>query len=157
MAQNGSWIKYVFKKVILRGVFLYSGCMVLNKYVGSIIFLTGDSMHPTIYDGDVVFTRTYNPRKHEIKKNDIVCVKSPTDRGILICKRVALLEHEYDNISFNDIRPSTRIAAGHCFLLGDNLYSSSDSRAFGPIPMGLIFSRVTYRIWPPNRIGFIEK
>uniref|UniRef100_A0AC34GWZ2 Peptidase S26 domain-containing protein n=1 Tax=Panagrolaimus sp. ES5 TaxID=591445 RepID=A0AC34GWZ2_9BILA len=156
MAQNGSWYKYIRNKVILRFAYLYSGCVVINKYVGNVIFLTGDSMHPTCYDGDIVFTRTYNPRKHEIKKNDIVCVKSPTDSGILLCKRVALVEHEYDNISFNAIRPSSRIAAGHCFLLGDNLDASSDSRAFGPIPMGLIYSRVLFRVWPPNRIGFIE-
>jgi signal peptidase I len=155
MAQNGRWYKNIVNKVILPCAYLYSGCFVLSKYVGSFVFLTGDSMQPTITDGDVVFTRSYNPRKHEIKKNDIVCVKSPTDRGILVCKRVALLEHEYDNISSNILRPSTRIAAGHCFLLGDNLYSSSDSRAYGPVPMGLIYSRVLLRIWPPNRIGFI--
>lgn len=155
MFRNWSKYRLLFNKFVIRGIYLYSGCVVINKYFGTIIFLTGDSMLPTIIDGDVVLTRSYNPKRHEIKKDDIVCVKSPTDPGILLCKRVALLEHDDDHFSLNELRPSTHIAPGHCFLLGDNLDASSDSRVFGPVPMGLIYSRVTLRIWPLKRFGVI--
>lgn len=37
---------------------------------------------------------------------------------------------------------------GHCWLLGDNVEASRDSRFYGPLPLALIRGKVTTRILP---------
>lgn len=43
-----------------------------------------------------------------------------------------------------------QVPKGHCWLLGDNLYASRDSRLYGPVPMALIDGKVIYQTgsWP---------
>ncbi|KAF8397302.1 hypothetical protein HHK36_016215 [Tetracentron sinense] len=50
-----------------------------------------------------------------------------------------------------------KIPEGHCWVEGDNSASSLDSRSFGPIPLGLMCGRVTHIVWPPQRIGEVER
>lgn len=40
------------------------------------------------------------------------------------------------------------VPLGHVWIEGDNYENSADSRLYGPIPIGLIQSRVLGRIWP---------
>ena len=42
---------------------------------------------------------------------------------------------------------------GHCWLLGDNLQESRDSRTYGPLPMALVRGKVIARIWPLSSLG----
>lgn len=37
---------------------------------------------------------------------------------------------------------------GHCWLAGDNINMSRDSREYGPVPLGLIRAKAIARIWP---------
>uniref|UniRef100_A0A453J0Q9 Mitochondrial inner membrane protease subunit 2 n=1 Tax=Aegilops tauschii subsp. strangulata TaxID=200361 RepID=A0A453J0Q9_AEGTS len=50
-----------------------------------------------------------------------------------------------------------KVPQGHCWVEGDNAARSWDSRSFGPIPLGLINGRVTHIIWPPSKIGRVER
>ncbi|RYP08510.1 hypothetical protein DL764_001841 [Monosporascus ibericus] len=48
-----------------------------------------------------------------------------------------------------------QVPPGHCYITGDNLPWSRDSRDFGPLPMALIKGRVTHTMtvngwWPPD-------
>ena len=45
---------------------------------------------------------------------------------------------------------------GHCWLLGDNLQESRDSRVYGPIPLALIKGKVIARVSPWSDMGWIE-
>uniref|UniRef100_A0AC34RSB8 Mitochondrial inner membrane protease subunit n=1 Tax=Panagrolaimus sp. JU765 TaxID=591449 RepID=A0AC34RSB8_9BILA len=155
MSQQLNFAQYFTRKILLRFVYFYSTCSVVSNYCGGIVFLSGDSMLPTIEDGDVVITKTFRPRKHGLNKGEIYCVKSPVDSGVLLCKRVALLEHEKVELPLN-MFPSARVSSGHCFLLGDNSEASTDSRHFGPVPVGLVHSKVLLRVWPPNRFGWLN-
>jgi signal peptidase I len=40
----------------------------------------------------------------------------------------------------------------YCFVLGDNLFLSNDSRYWGPLPLGAITGRAVAAIslWPPS-------
>lgn len=42
-----------------------------------------------------------------------------------------------------------QVPKGHCWVVGDNLAWSRDSRLFGPVPMALIKGKVLarYRLW----------
>lgn len=45
---------------------------------------------------------------------------------------------------------------GHCWVLGDNLPVSRDSRVYGPLPMGLIKGKVVAKVWPWGEKKWIE-
>ncbi|KAF9594296.1 hypothetical protein IFM89_029437, partial [Coptis chinensis] len=62
-----------------------------------------------------------------------------------------------DLINMPNAYDTLMIPEGHCWVEGDNSSSSLDSRTFGPLPLGLIQGKVTYIVWPPQRVGAIEK
>lgn len=41
-----------------------------------------------------------------------------------------------------------QVPRGHCWVHGDNLDNSRDSRHYGPVPLGLIKGKVVARVWP---------
>ena len=49
-----------------------------------------------------------------------------------------------------------QVPDGHCWLLGDNLPESRDSRTYGPLPLALIQGKVTARVWPLSEIGWMR-
>ena len=50
---------------------------------------------------------------------------------------------------------TVRVPQGHCWLQGDNLNNSTDSRAYGPVPLALVRGRVLLRLYPFNQIMWI--
>ena len=48
------------------------------------------------------------------------------------------------------------VPAGQIFVMGDNRTFSSDSRTFGPVPVGNIIGKVILRFWPFDRAVFFE-
>ncbi|HEV2011280.1 MAG TPA: signal peptidase I, partial [Candidatus Limnocylindria bacterium] len=49
-----------------------------------------------------------------------------------------------------------KVPADNFFALGDNRQASSDSRSFGPQPLGNIIGKVILRFWPFDRLRFFE-
>lgn len=48
------------------------------------------------------------------------------------------------------------LASNQYFVMGDNRPHSSDSRAWGPIPISSIVGRVFFRYWPINQAGIMK-
>ena len=48
-----------------------------------------------------------------------------------------------------------QVPEGHCWLLGDNLTESRDSRIYGPIPLALIKGKVIARVFPWRERGWL--
>lgn len=138
--------------------------------VGSVAQANGTSMEPTlnpgtndlmgVLKGDVVFFEKFSApasgfSRDGISRGDVVVVRSPQEPNQLIVKRLIALQGDWINV------PQTyeilQIPKGHCWVEGDNGKASLDSRIFGPIPLALVEGRVTHKIWPPNRVGRVER
>ncbi|XP_049532353.1 mitochondrial inner membrane protease subunit 1 [Anopheles darlingi] len=46
------------------------------------------------------------------------------------------------------------VPRGHLWIEGDNVQNSSDSRNYGPVPIGLVKSRAICRLWPLSEFKF---
>ncbi|GAA5922487.1 endopeptidase catalytic subunit [Sporobolomyces koalae] len=92
-----------------------------------------------------------SPRAYE--PGDVVAVKSPINPSTLLIKRLVALPKSI--VKTRDPYPETtlRVPAGHCWIEGDEPYHSRDSNSFGPVPLGLVTSRVDWILWPPSRFG----
>src|SRR5207244_4521991 len=68
---------------------------------------------------------------------EIVLLRDPREPERLMLKRVAA------------------VADGACTVLGDRPEESTDSRAFGPVPLGNVLGRALFRYAPIGRIGWL--
>lgn len=86
--------------------------------------VSGDSMRPTLADGDHAFV---DPSRTPTV-GDVVLCRHPFKRSVLTIKRLA----GYDE-------------RGHAILLGDDPHASTDSRTLGNFPPDLLLGTVTSR------------
>ncbi|KAF3359815.1 hypothetical protein VdG1_05024 [Verticillium dahliae VDG1] len=49
-----------------------------------------------------------------------------------------------------------QVPEGHCWIVGDNLPSSRDSRTFGPLPLASIHGKVIAKVLPLKEAEWIE-
>lgn len=119
--------------------------------------------------GDVVIAKSpINPKQHICKRivgvpGDIITI-TPHPKSIL-AEAMWTDEKEaayaVENGSSYPIIRHTRlekivVPRGHVWVEGDNSKNSADSRYYGPIPEGLVKSRAICRIWPPEKLSFIN-
>lgn len=111
-------------------------------------------MEPTIYSNNILLTEHFTPRFRKVVKGDIIIAKCPTNPKQYVCKRVTGVPGDLVRTGFI----STEIVPrGHVWLEGDNSSNSFDSRAYGPVPQGLIKSRAVMRVWPLNEFTLFAK
>lgn len=117
-----------------------------------------------IWGEGAVISHTYRYGRG-VRVGDLVKFKVPISEDDAI-KRVAgmpgdyVLVHTPDTghdemiqVSFSwKVRRATgtdsigcQVPQGHCWVLGDNLFASKDSRIYGPLPMALIDGKVIFK------------
>ncbi|KAM7347803.1 mitochondrial inner membrane protease subunit 1 isoform 2-T2 [Cochliomyia hominivorax] len=140
---------------------------------------SGPSMEPTLFSNNILLTERITTRFHKPNRGDIIIAISPTNPEQYICKRVVglpgdkvILEQPPQEVqNTNDVnnKIATSLASsttspskiedyvprGFVWIEGDNQKNSSDSRYYGPIPLGLVKSRAVCRIWPLNEMKFL--
>ncbi|KAH7435803.1 hypothetical protein KP509_06G080300 [Ceratopteris richardii] len=157
-------------------------CITFTDIVGNFATIQGNSMQPTLQQGhkdfisllkgDVVFYEKISAPAYKYCRGDVVVLsffcRSPTDPDQLMVKRLIAMQGDWVNVpGSHEIH---QIPKGRCWVEGDNGNLSLDSRNFGPIPLGLVKGRVTIKIplglvkgrvtikvWPPHRIGRVER
>lgn len=118
-------------------------------------------MHPTFtasdsaLRGDVVLAERGCLQTYKFSRGDVVLFKCPRNHTELFVKRLIALPGEWIRLPASS--EIIKIPEGHCWVEGDNAARSWDSRSFGPIPLGLITGRVTHIIWPPSKMGRLER
>ncbi|CAD6209558.1 unnamed protein product [Miscanthus lutarioriparius] len=105
--------------------------------------------------GDFVLAEKRCIERYKFSHGDVILFKCPSNHKQLFVKRLIGLPGEW--IQIPGSLKLTKIPEGHCWVEGDNSARSWDSRAFGPIPLGLVQGRVTHIIWPPSRTGRVER
>ena len=138
-------------------IFCIAHCLV--EYGGEVTFLTGPSMLPNFNQNtnNIVFVEHITNRWKSFNVGDVVISKSPLEPNKMVCKRVAAIEGQRvkrpDGMFGKSASKYLEIPHGHLWLLGDNPENSTDSRFYGPVPLGLIRGRVCFKIWPISEFG----
>jgi signal peptidase I len=153
--------------------------VVLNLFVVQVTEVRQRSMEPTLLQGDRVLVSKVDYRIGAPARGDIVVFQPTTDSSIPYVKRVAAVAG--DTIELRDgilyvngkqteypgahgvtttqspaVTFPLKVPADSFFALGDNRQASSDSRSFGPQPVGNIIGKVILRFWPFDRLRFFE-
>jgi len=123
---------------------------------------SGPSMCPTFaVDGDWVatdMTHARNRRK-ELRIGDLVQYRIPILENADGIKRLVGLPGDYVCMGTPGERGEEQmiqVPEGHCWVLGDNLTASRDSRIFGPLPLALIKGKVVARVLPYGQSGWLH-
>lgn len=131
----------------------------------------GNSMSPTLRDGDIVYAPPYRLMRRPLRRGDIVVARGPANSPDIIIKRISGLPGDWIECAADDgaaaaviAHPEPPPAAGRpapatvwpCdadefFLTGDNRAESADSRKYGPLPKKAIIGRVCL-IAPTHRL-----
>ncbi|ODM97312.1 Mitochondrial inner membrane protease subunit 1 [Orchesella cincta] len=115
------------------------------EYVGDFVICSGPSMEPNIRSHDILFTEHISPRTGNLSRGDIIVARSPTNPSTFICKRIVALPEDHLLQADGTLQ---HVPKGHIWIEGDNVDNSTDSRNYGPIPMGLVRGRAVVRVWP---------
>lgn len=91
-----------------------------------ILEIDGDSMSPTLKNGDLVLIKL----SAEVEAGDIVLAHHPFDKGAKLIKRIWRIQPD-----------------GKYFLIGDNLPQSTDSRHFGALPATDILGKAEAKLY----------
>lgn len=173
---KGSPIRAVIEVVAIIVVAVVLA-LFITTFVAQPYEIPSGSMEDTIEIGDRIFSEKISPDYYNPEQGDIVTFKDVTNSSRVLIKRVVATGGQtvnlvdgkvyVDGVALNEpytqgkpsydlnsgiVYPYT-VPDGYIWVMGDNRTNSSDSRAFGAIPLGNITGHAFFRYWPLNRIG----
>ncbi len=145
-------------------------------------YVRGASMEPNFFDKEYLIIDELTYHFQTPQRGDIVVLRSPLNKSEYFLKRVIGLPGETIKIRdgrvliFNEANPeglvlkedyiakgvqtlpdvTTELGPGKYFVMGDNRFSSLDSRNLGPIDESSLVGRVLVRGLPINRAQFFS-
>ncbi|KAF2648795.1 LexA/Signal peptidase [Lophiostoma macrostomum CBS 122681] len=156
---------------------------VFTRYFYGFGAIQGISMLPTIPHSHrrspYILTSYFYRHGRGVQVGDVVTFKNPVVEGTTACKRVvgmpgdfvcvvtpgkSFLEEEEEEEEEGDAgvfatfrEEMVRVPEGHCWLVGDNLEWSRDSRMFGPVPLNLVTGKVLAVCWPWKDAKWLDR
>lgn len=106
----------------------------------------------------VVFDPPTNSKKPYIKRVIGLPGERVTFDGGHVYVNGAMLDEPYiedKTICRGGENCDTVVPEGTIFVLGDNRENSSDSRVFGPVPVGNVIGKAWVTYWPPSDMGMV--
>lgn len=154
--------------------------VLLTAFVARLVRVDGESMAPTLQDGDfLVSTHAF----FKPERGNIVVITQPNEVRVPLIKRVIGLEGDVVDIDYEtgvvvingealeeqyidepiNLEPKYKtelpltVPKGYLFVIGDNRNNSSDSRdsRIGLIDERYILGRTGMRLFPPSRMGVV--
>jgi len=155
--------------------------IIMRNWVFRMAHVSGDSMEPTLSNGNMVILTRLPFLFSAPRSGDIVAFPNPANPSEFYIKRVIGIPGDIvdlrsgvfylndaplqDDFSTNVIRDFARgdvffpliVEEGHFFVLGDNRSGSMDSRhrVVGNISSRDMVGRVLVRVWPLNVVGSV--
>ncbi|KAF9226437.1 LexA/Signal peptidase [Gyrodon lividus] len=151
-----------------------------THYFYTIKTVRGRSMQPTLnpdvsgWDDIVVFDRFTVISGRPIEKGDVVSLRDPIDNRKMIVKRVMAVSGDIVKTLPPYPNAEVLVPEGHIWVEGkatfdvrcnvgvlissggDEPFRTLDSNKFGPVPLALVDAKLSYIIWPLDRIGPLE-
>lgn len=151
----------------------------VRLFVALPFVVSGESMRPTFETGDYIIVDQLTYRFEDPKRGDVVVFRYPNDPSKFFIKRVIGLPGEKVEVKdskvtvYNKEHPTgleldepyiyyTRndavevtLGEEEYYVLGDNRFSSSDSRIWGPLHKDMILGRAFVRLFPFNEIDAV--
>lgn len=167
-----SWILYL--------LILFGAVYVIVHYVGERTQVRGDSMYPSLSDGDNLIVDKISYHFSDPKRYDIVVFPFQYQEGTFYIKRVIGLPGETVQIQDGNIyingkaleepygyepirnpglaSEAVTLGQDEYFVLGDNRNNSADSRepSVGFVSRDTIIGKAVFRIWPASSVGFLK-
>jgi len=152
--------------LLLIPFFILLTVFMLLVFVGKPYIVHGQSMMPTLHDGDRVFVIPYRGNSAP-NRGDVVVLKNIPGTPEMLIKRVVAISGDRLTIENGDVivndqyvhrstnhyvaQKFTQIVPDNSiFVMGDNEGNSFDSRTFGFVPDKDIVGRALAIFWPPG-------
>lgn len=171
---RGYFIEFFETAVVVLAVFA-----LIHLFVAQIHKVSGNSMIPTLRNGDYLITEKISYRFGNPRKGDIIVLKNPRDESQDFIKRIIATPGDTIKVEKNSVfinnqavnepyLPSNtltrqgaflredseiRVGANQYFVFGDNRSHSSDSREWGPVTREEIVGRAFFRYLPIQSLG----
>ena len=167
--------------MILYLAVVFLAVYVIITYVGQRTAVNGDSMEPTLSNGNNLIMDKLSYHFRDPKRYEVVIFPCPTDPDVYYIKRVIGLPGETIQIKNEKVYVDGKelttekygiapieepgiayetltLGEDEYFVLGDNRPVSRDSRyeEVGPISRDTIEGRAWIRIYPFNKMGFVK-
>ena len=168
-----SYLKETIKLVVIATLVAF---VIINVIV-EIVKIEGNSMAPSLYNGDRVVLEKLSYKFHKPAEGEIIVIKYPSDPRERLIKRVIgnggdkikiknnklYINNEVINelyINENEMKDFNEVLVpNNCiFVLGDNRNYSTDSRSeeVGFVDLNFVDGKVILRIFPFNNVERIE-
>ncbi|MBR1385949.1 MAG: signal peptidase I [Bacilli bacterium] len=149
-------------------VLIVIGVLLIKHFIVTPVQVKGDSMYPTLKDGDIMILNKIGLRFSEIERFDIVVIKHnktllikrviglPGDNikyinNVLYINNKQIKEDFLDNETTEDFEYN--VEENCYFALGDNRDVSLDSRVLGCFDKSEIEGKTSLTLFPFSRIG----
>ena len=123
--------------------------VIYGQFTFTTVVVSGESMLPTLKNGQRVLTSKAYWLVGPIKDKDIVVIRDNGPTGYIIKRvyRMAGEVVEWYNVpdSYDFRNGEFKVSPGHIYVLGDNREVSEDSRRFGEVPLESIIGKVVIR------------
>jgi inner membrane protease subunit 1 len=155
----------------------YLAFHVFTTTIGGIAHTDGISMTPTIPHSyrkrPYILYSSLHRRGRNIKVGDVITYINPVLPHTFGCKRVVGMPGDFVSVvtpgrgdgdfgkddaegDWANVKEQViQVPEGHCWVAGDNMEWSRDSRLFGPLPLGLVKAKVLAVVLPREEMKWL--
>lgn len=158
---------------LLQTLLIAGALFLVVNFLTARIRVEGNSMEPSLHNGEFVVVNRLAYQLDEPQRGDIVVFHFPLDNNRRFIKRVIgqpgdVVQIQDGQVIVNGARLQEpyisspphyegewHVGTNQVFVLGDNRNNSSDSQNWGMLPLDEIIGKAVLVYWPPEEIGLI--